>query len=91
VLDTSLMRLISPTEDDKRVAFPNGETIEAASARALVFPGVNDGAVSWDGNTPVFRRDSRAHVVGAWWGDEQNMPDEIKAAIRALQDDQDKS
>jgi hypothetical protein len=48
-LETSISALLSPTDDDKRMQFPSGSSIEASSvARSL--RGVNDGSVEWDGD-----------------------------------------
>jgi transcriptional regulator with XRE-family HTH domain len=40
VLETSVARLMSPTEDDLEVAFPSGEAVSAADAIARVQGGV---------------------------------------------------
>ena len=55
-LDTSVAALLRPTGDDRAVAFPSGDTIAAASVARSVGAGENDGAVTWDGDRPVFRR-----------------------------------
>jgi transcriptional regulator with XRE-family HTH domain len=53
VLETSVTRLMSPTEEDHWVAFPNGHVVHAQHAMGRM-RGTADGAVRWEGNTPVF-------------------------------------
>lgn len=54
-LETSIDALMRPSNDDKVVAFPNGETIGVLAVQHSV-DGQNDGAVTWEGNTPVIPR-----------------------------------
>jgi 8-oxo-dGTP pyrophosphatase MutT (NUDIX family)/transcriptional regulator with XRE-family HTH domain len=58
VLDTSVTRLMSPTEDDHWVAAPNGRTIHAQHARQRM-RSTGDGAIQWDGNTAIFMVEKR--------------------------------
>jgi 8-oxo-dGTP pyrophosphatase MutT (NUDIX family) len=53
ILGTSVIRLMSPTEDDHWIAAPNGKTIHAQHA-AQRMRSSGDGAVRWDGNRAVF-------------------------------------
>ena len=53
VLSASVMRLMSPTEDDHWVAAPNGRTIHAQHA-AQRMRSTGDGAIRWDRNMAVF-------------------------------------
>jgi len=63
VLETSIARLMSPTDDDKTVTFPDGSVIPAASVQRSAV-GENDGAVQWAGNTPVIPRPRPARRPG---------------------------
>jgi transcriptional regulator with XRE-family HTH domain len=56
VLDTSVARLMSPTEDDHWVAAPNGKTIHAQHARQRM-RSTGDAAIQWHDNTPEFMPD----------------------------------
>jgi transcriptional regulator with XRE-family HTH domain len=53
VLETSVAALMRPSDDDKLVVFPAGDTIGAESVQRSA-GGSNDGAVQWDGATPAF-------------------------------------
>jgi 8-oxo-dGTP pyrophosphatase MutT (NUDIX family)/transcriptional regulator with XRE-family HTH domain len=52
-LETSVTRLMSPNEEDHWVTFPNGHIVHAQHGMARM-RGTADGAIRWEGNTPVF-------------------------------------
>jgi transcriptional regulator with XRE-family HTH domain len=55
VLETTILRLvIGPTDGDERITFPAGTAVDAMSVIGSA-RGSRDGAVRWDGNSPVFR------------------------------------
>jgi transcriptional regulator with XRE-family HTH domain len=62
-LDTTIARLVRPTEDDQRIAFPSGRAVEASSVTGSA-RGARDGAIRWDGNTPVFFEGSTRWPAG---------------------------
>jgi transcriptional regulator with XRE-family HTH domain len=53
VVNSGVERLMSPIADDGWVAFPSGKHIRAEHAITRM-RGTSDGAIRWDGNTPVF-------------------------------------
>ena len=52
-LEVGVTRLMSPTEEDRWVAFPNGKVVHAQHGMARM-RGTTDDAISWEGNTPIF-------------------------------------
>jgi transcriptional regulator with XRE-family HTH domain len=50
-LDTSIARLIRPTEEDGWISFPSGMAVHITSVVGLA-RGVNDTAIRWNGNKP---------------------------------------
>jgi hypothetical protein len=53
-LETTIARLMSAAEEENDVKLPGGQAIGAVSVERLAGRGVNDRAVTWDGNFPVF-------------------------------------
>lgn len=53
VLETSVRSLITPGDGEEIVGLPSGAALFAPSVARSV-DGVNDGAVTWDGDKPVF-------------------------------------
>jgi transcriptional regulator with XRE-family HTH domain len=53
-LETSMSALMSPTDDDAVVDFPNGEAIAVVSVVRSAAYRMNDRAVIWDGDVPTF-------------------------------------
>ena len=53
-LETSVAALARPTDDDKLVEFPSGQSVTVEHVQRLVAPGRNDGEVKWSGDEPVF-------------------------------------
>ena len=52
-LETSIGALMTPVEDDKVVEFPSDAAVTVEHVRLSV-RGQNDGAVQWNGDSPVF-------------------------------------
>ncbi len=53
-LETSISRLLAPTEEDKVVEFPSGDPISVDSVRLSAIGKIVHGAVTWDEDKPVF-------------------------------------
>jgi transcriptional regulator with XRE-family HTH domain len=73
-LQTSISALLAPTKDDKGVDVP-GQTLSVESVQALA-TGFNDGAVTWDRDTPVFAPGERA-----WWGDRPGIGRDVREVL----------
>lgn len=52
-LGVSVAALLAPSADDELIRLPSGDPLPAAHVGALVY-GRNFGAVTWDGDKPVF-------------------------------------
>ncbi len=52
-LEVGVTRLMSPTEEDRWVAFPNGKVIHAQHGMRRM-RGTADDAIRWERNTPIF-------------------------------------
>lgn len=52
-LEVGVTRLMSPIEEDRWVAFPNGKVVHAQHGMQRM-RGTADDAIRWEGNTPVF-------------------------------------
>jgi transcriptional regulator with XRE-family HTH domain len=76
-LDVTVRQLLSPQPDDKRVQLPNGESVEVLSVQRML-AGSNDGAVTWNGDVPVFS----AGPPPGWMEDDPAAPDAVRAAWR---------
>ena len=68
VLGTTVIRLMSPTEDDHWVSAPDGRTIHAQHAAGRM-RSTGDGAIQWDGNTAVFMAEKRGYQGEPGTGD----------------------
>lgn len=60
-LETSIAALMMPTEDDKRVALPAGQSVGVGSVRYSVI-GYPDDSVHWAGDSPEFGDPGRTHT-----------------------------
>lgn len=59
VLETTIIRLvIGPFDGDEWITFPAGSGVDVMSVAASA-RGSRDGAIRWDGNTPVFMVERR--------------------------------
>lgn len=76
-LEITAPLLMAATDHDGAIAFPAGQSISAASARALA-TGFNDGAVTWQGDVPGFGAGRRA-----WFAGDPTAPAAVKAAWEA--------
>jgi transcriptional regulator with XRE-family HTH domain len=72
-LETTALALMVPTRDDKVVELA-GEPLEGKSVEALI-SGLNDGAIRWKDDEPVFSTGKRA-----WFQGDPDAPDAVKAA-----------
>jgi len=52
-LQTSITALMAPAAEDQLVGLPSGATVDAASVYRSA-SGMNDGAIGWDGDEPVW-------------------------------------
>lgn len=52
-LEVTVRQLLSPQPDDKRVGLPNGESVDVLSVLRML-AGSTDGAITWNGDDPVF-------------------------------------
>ena len=79
-LGTSMTRLIKADHDDGYIEFPGGVGIHADSAAASA-QGFNDGAIGWDGSTPVRNPRRRATYPdgssGLAWHDWYEPPEPV--------------
>jgi transcriptional regulator with XRE-family HTH domain len=62
-LEMSIARLMAPEDADEAVEFPSGESISIESMAKWI-QGGHDDAVTWDGDTPVFK--SGRAQTGVW-------------------------
>lgn len=68
-LGTTIRGLLTPLDEDKAVRLqPDGPAVAVSTVQMSV-TGRNDGAVRWDGDTPVF-----SEGVRAWWGGREDDP-----------------
>jgi len=86
-LDTSIAALMKPAPEDKFLAFPSGSAIAAVSDRRSV-RGVNDGAVRWSGDQPVFPGLPVTHADAMAWleglgADDRAQFEAVRSALRA--------
>jgi len=52
-LETTIARLMMPTEEDRQVEFPSGAAISVESVRLSVAGKIIHGILTWEGDTPV--------------------------------------
>lgn len=53
-LETSIAALMAPTDEDKIIGLPSGETVTVTSVWQSARWASNDGEVRWEGDVPVF-------------------------------------
>jgi 8-oxo-dGTP diphosphatase len=86
VLETSVLALMRPTDDDKFVEFPAGQAVTVEHVQRLLAPGRNDGEVKWSGDKPLFpgapmtAADARAYV-GTLDSEGQAHYEAVRAAV----------
>lgn len=89
-LETSIAALVKPTQDDKFIEFPSGATIDVVSDRRSA-DGVNDGAVRWSGNDPVFPGPPVTRADAAAWlqgldAETRAQFEQVRSAVRTQEE-----